>query len=266
MAVASSIILLTALYTQSTCEDVFYQTAAKRMKPSRLAKEGSELKQLASAACKTTNPDIVWQIAAVESGFEFNIIRFNRQAAVIRGQKAKKYLKVLERSQAAVNADFGVMQFNWYWHRDSFNRDPYTIITPKAQVKNLVEKMVPMVYRRCKSQWVGCYHNPANGPAAKQYNKRINQARKLLKNYALKVINPKTNKMTKESLTKKQMYSLLRTARNLKQARLTYKKVDASVKKLQAKTSQDNQLTLKWVGNRVNESKNSISIQEEFDL
>ena len=149
---STSIILLTALYAELPCETIFFETAAQSMSTQKLKNESEQLWELAEAACETNNPDIIWQIAAVETGFQFNVVRFNRSAKVLTGKKANNYLKILSRDKRPINADFGVMQMNWYWHGKSFDNDPYKIVSPRNQVKHLVNKMVPMISHYCKKK------------------------------------------------------------------------------------------------------------------
>ena len=92
--IGSSIIAFVASYSGMTCEDVFVKTAASA---SPLYKEAERpyLERFAHAACQTTNPDIIWQLAMNETKFEFIIARMNipnKKDKIYRGNEAVSLL------------------------------------------------------------------------------------------------------------------------------------------------------------------------------
>lgn len=155
------------------------------------------LKEFASTACRTSNPDLIWQIAYVESGFQFEMVRINgvnaREYKVLKNQAAVNYLKNLKKSQDKVNVDIGVMQMNWAAHRHEYENDPTEMLKPKRQVSYLLDGMITPLVKKCGGNWVGCYHQWINGDSAYQYRKRVEKAGKKLKKYSLKVYKSKFN-------------------------------------------------------------------------
>lgn len=184
-----SIIALTAALTGNPCEDVFENVVKQQIPFDRQLKESVYITDLANSACKTSNPDIVWQITRVETNFHFEILRFNNTNKVLKGEKAIDYLLKIEETKHPVNIDVGIMQVNWYWHRKNFENSTMHMLRPANQVDYLVNTMAPIVRRHCRRNWIGCYHNPANGPRAERYNKWINGARRSLAKASLAYIN-----------------------------------------------------------------------------
>lgn len=195
------------------------------MKPKYVESQALYIDELAEAACRTNNPDIVWQIASVETGFNFEVVRFNSTATILTGEGAKNYLEKLKVNNKPINIDIGIMQVNWFYHRSYFDNDPLRILQPRNQVGFLVERMAPMLNRYCKKQWIGCYHNPANGERAKIYNRSILSARKRLEKKALayldKIINPEPPKIGK-FLSQEQIVRFYDVAKNSTQERIAY--------------------------------------------
>ena len=76
----------------------------------------------------------------------------------------------------AHNADIGVMQINWYWHRKGFKYDPVKMLDPAEQVKYIQANMAPNMAKRCSvDSWVGCYHNPSNKKRASNYQSKVQE-------------------------------------------------------------------------------------------
>lgn len=221
-----SLIALTSLYTNIPCEDVFVAAARKEIPAKRLQQETPFLRKLAVESCKTSNPDIVWQIAKVETNFNFTILRINHDARVHQGETAVNYLRLLKKSGRRVNLDIGAMQLNWYWHRQWFNNDPIKMMDPAMQVRYLVTKLSPSLKKHCRNEWVGCYHNPANGKRARIYNRANRVARKRLERAVLRILATKTNPMPPLKplvLSQKQIIRIYDVARNARyQVVLTY--------------------------------------------
>ena len=229
----TSLILLTSLYTGKPCTEVFSELALERMTKKNRLEERAYVEELSSHACMTSNPDLVWQIAMVETGFQFRIIRFNRGKGVVwRGAKAQRYLDTLKASRRATNLDIGVMQVNWYWHRSFFDNDPVAMMRPKNQIRYLVQKMGPLLSRICKDKWLGCYHNPANGPRAKKYNRSVKAARKVLKDSTLALIEDSLSSEDESRyLSQKQVLDFFDAARYQGHPRLSYRNIGSSSEK-----------------------------------
>ena len=178
---AASMIIYASVHTGQSCEKVFVDSVKEIRKSHMSRAELPKLKRFAKAACETSNPDIFWQIAKQESSFRFNIVRVNKQAKVIQKDEAINYVKDLKKSQLAHNADIGVMQINWYWHRKGFKYDPVKMLDPAEQVKYIQANMAPNMAKRCSvDSWVGCYHNPSNKKRASNYQSKVKKSARLL--------------------------------------------------------------------------------------
>lgn len=240
-----SIIAFVAALTNQPCPQVFEDLTKDFMKPERYLSESLQLRDLAQEACRTTNPDIVWQIAKVETNFGFDILRFNKTHKVLRGEQAVGYLEGLKETKKPVNIDIGVMQVNWYWHRPFFRTDPLVMAQPQMQVRYLVEEMAPFVKKFCRTNWIGCYHNPANGPRAKRYNKWIAGARGSLRRAASKYLKhlPQPIPLAPGlALSKEQERSFIVLAHNLKQTDIQYRQVPQKLLVLRPDSTQDSEL------------------------
>ena len=191
---AASMIIYTAIHTGQSCEKVFVDSVMEIRKQRISAQERPKLDRFAKAACETSNPDIFWQIAKQESSFRFDIVRVNKQAKVLQRSKAKQYVQKLKNTQIGYNADIGVMQINWYWHRSGFKNDPVKMLDPAEQVKYIEAQMAPSMAKRCStSNWVGCYHNPSDKERARKYQRSVKKSARLLTmtllNYMKKTLN-----------------------------------------------------------------------------
>lgn len=185
-SLALSVILYAALHSGQSCESVFVQTAMAANHGLPYGGEELQLDDLAQAACRSSNPDVIWQIAHTESNFRFLIVRDNRQkqAEVLRGDKAQRLIEALP--QKAANVDVGVLQLNWTWHRQYFQNQPARMLTASGQVKYLLESFGEFIYKRCANRWMGCYHNPTNEAAAQRYEKIVRKNGHLLKALSLR--------------------------------------------------------------------------------
>jgi hypothetical protein len=215
--------------------------------------EKPKLEKFAKAACETSNPDIFWQIAKQESSFRFDIVRVNKQAKILQKNEATEYVKDLKLSQIAHNADIGVMQINWYWHRKGFKYDPVKMLDPAEQVKYIESRMAPNMAKRCSTNnWVGCYHNPSNKKRASNYQEKVKKSARLLtmtllyymKDTLAKMPNQKRNKLP---LVKKKDFYL--TYRNLVKMQVPSNNLEEYIAKEKMKKIDHNLLItsdLKW--------------------
>ncbi|MBF0442959.1 MAG: hypothetical protein HQK54_13715 [Oligoflexales bacterium] len=178
----AGIIAATAFQTGLPCSQVFKKLAYLAYPASQIEMEESYMDKLAESACNTQNPDVIWQIVSIETSFQFRIVRINGTAKVLKGQDAISYLTKLKQKHInAENVDIGVMQFNYYWHRDSFEKNPLKMLDPSEQVKYLVEDFQPSLEKMCKGDWIGCYHNPKNGERARIYLGFVAKSKRILK-------------------------------------------------------------------------------------
>lgn len=183
-SIALSVILYAAFHSGRSCETVFTETA-RAVNPSRsLGGELVQLKELAAAACQSTNPDIIWKIAQTESNFRFVIARDNSHSRVFRGQAARNFVAKLGQKKTA-NVDIGVLQLNWAWHGHQFQNDPTRMLQASEQVNYLLEDFGHAIYKRCSEKWIGCYHHPSNEKAALAYEKQIKKSGRLLRSLSL---------------------------------------------------------------------------------
>ena len=200
---AASMIIYASVHTGQTCDKVFVDSVMEIRKHRVSKAEKPKLERFAKAACETSNPDIFWQIAKQESSFRFDIVRVNKQAKVLQKNEATKYVSDLKKSQIAYNADIGVMQINWYWHRKGFKNDPIKMLDPAEQVKYIESRMAPNMAKRCSADnWVGCYHNPSDKKRAHSYQKKVKKSARLLTMTLLYYIKDKLAKMPKHKRKK----------------------------------------------------------------
>lgn len=169
-----SLILYAAFHTGQSCETVFRESV-QRIRPISSETSQMHLQTLSEAACKTSNPDIIWKLAYQESSFRFDIIRINidDEHKIMTGKKAHEYLENLKQTQEKFNIDIGVMQINWRWHGHRFNYDPTAMIQPERQVRYIMEQLSPSMVKRCAEAWVGCYHHPSDRHRAERYQKMV---------------------------------------------------------------------------------------------
>ncbi len=226
--VTLSVILYAAAHAGQNCETVFRETAAKVNPQVVSEEERPYLQELASAACQTTNPDIIWQIANQESSFRFVIARDNSEAGgkVYRGPQAINFLnkmkkKSLQSTENAANVDIGAMQFNWVWHQNGFGKDPIRMLSPAAQVEYLLEKFGETIYQRCLNKWVGCYHNATDRQRGSRYQSAVLKKGRVLQlqtlyylQTALKTMSPE-QKASLPRLKKDEFYQVLSLSRDM---------------------------------------------------
>lgn len=196
MGIVTSLIINAAMSLGLPCERVFVD-AALIVAP-RAIGELSDLDEFASISCKTDNPDVIWQIAHVETNFRFKIVAFNgadgRTARVMEGEAAKKAMAALtsrvsgKSRRKRPNVDIGVMQMNWRVHGEGYGLDATKMSSPSAQVKYLVDKMAPELVPGCGARWVGCYHSWSPG-LSKKYIGRIRSSELTLKKAVSEVVS-----------------------------------------------------------------------------
>lgn len=183
-----SLILYAAYHSLQPCETVFQETAQAANPSVNFKEEQPYLEEFAKAACKTSNPDVLWLIAQQESNFRFTIVRANgAEPKLYRGKEAVNFLKTLRSSSEdpRPNVDIGVLQFNWGWHKDGFQSNAEAALSPKKQVDYFLKRFGNEIYRRCDDQWVGCYHNQTNQERANRYQSAVLKKGKTLALHSL---------------------------------------------------------------------------------
>ncbi|MBC7533672.1 MAG: hypothetical protein H7318_19065 [Oligoflexus sp.] len=191
--VASSfgVIFYVALHTGQSCELAFRDMARATGFKSHEEADLSAMEEFSRAACSTSNPDIIWQLAFQESNFRFQLLRENfpgNMANIYEGEAARTFLNRLGRFDLNRNIDIGVMQFNWAWHHHGFEQDPLRLMGPKAQVEYFLKSFSGEIFDRCHGRWVGCYHSVNDKSRAQKYEQDVLEKGRLLRLHALRYI------------------------------------------------------------------------------
>lgn len=181
----NSVLLAMSMLTGVDCGTLFLTAIAQVNRKIELT--NPELEAFAKSACSTSNPDIIWQIAYVESGFKTLIIRSNDDSGgqVLRDDDARIALGELKETgnwQGSRNLDLGILQINFRAHGKKFNNDPHFMINPVNQVGYLVNQMMSELHAKCGDLWIGCYHSWKTPELAIAYQGRVTAAKKKLTN------------------------------------------------------------------------------------
>lgn len=189
--VASSfgVIMYVALHTGQSCERSFQEMARAGGFKAREGAELAAMKAFSAAACASSNPDIIWQLAYQESNFRFQLVRENlpgNAANLYEGEAADAFLKRLNTFDR--NVDIGIMQFNWAWHHQGFEQNPLKVLEPKAQVDYFLKSFSGEIFERCHGRWVGCYHSTNDKSRAQKYEQEVLEKGRILRLYALRYI------------------------------------------------------------------------------
>lgn len=219
-----SLILYAAYNSLQPCETVFKETAKAANPTLDFTLEQAYLDEFASAACETSNPDMLWLIAQQESNFRFRIIVENKEKPLtLKGDEALVYLKKLKKAAPVgrPNVDIGVLQFNWGWHQKGFHQNPLLALSPRKQVDYFLKTFGKEIYRRCDEQWVGCYHNQKDNDRAQRYQLAVQRKGQLLALKTLYFIRDHRKNLSPEELrlvpeiNKEDFYRTLETARGM---------------------------------------------------
>jgi len=191
--IASSfgVILYVALHSGKSCDSAFRDMARAVGFKSKDPMEIAAMNEFSSAACRTSNPDIIWQLAYQESGFRFQLVRENLANGfgnIYQDDAALRFLARMKPSDSSRNIDIGVMQFNWNWHHQGFLHNPLLALTPKAQVDYFLKTFSGEIYERCQGRWVGCYHSSNNQSRAQKYEGEVLEKGRLLRLHALQYL------------------------------------------------------------------------------
>lgn len=168
MSATGSLIALIASVTGTPCDKVFSDAVLNSV-PAKSV-DAKALAAFSEAACRTRNPDAIWQLAFVESRFRFGVVRINRLNKVLDGRDAEVFLSVLDATDYT-NVDIGALQVNYKWHHKSMSRMGYTpsdfINRPETLVNFVASELIDSKVARCGDRWVACYHSadPERGAA-----------------------------------------------------------------------------------------------------
>lgn len=193
MVAASSfgVIFYVALHSGQPCELAFRDMAkAAGFKALEKAEE-ILMKEFALAACQTTNPDILWQLAYQESSFRFELVRENvgvGMANIYQGEAAVRFLRNLTLVDRNRNIDIGVMQYNWAWHHQGFQGDALRALSPRDQVQHFLKSFSGEIFDRCQGRWVGCYHSSNDKSRAQKYERDVVEKGRILRLHALRYL------------------------------------------------------------------------------
>lgn len=163
---------------------VLFLAAAGRATSNKLpADERLLMLNFAKAACKTKNPDILWQIALVESSFKIRIVNIAGKKTLI-GEDAKKYL--LNGVEKDSNIDIGPLQINWRANGSKYQFEPINFLNGDFSVHFLANNILQSYVSSCGSKWINCYHS-YDKQRGYQYRQKIDSSglklRKILLSY-----------------------------------------------------------------------------------
>ncbi len=138
------------------CHVLFLAAAGKASSNKLPADERLLMLNFAKAACDTQNPDILWQIAHVESMFKIRIVNIEGKQ-VLTGNDAKKFLlKGLPKNK---NVDIGPLQINWKANGSKWEYEPINYLNGEFSVDFLSNKILKTYVKTCGDKWINCYHS-----------------------------------------------------------------------------------------------------------
>lgn len=165
------------------CHVLFLAAAGKATSNNLPADERVLMLNFAKAACNTQNPDILWQIAHVESSFKIRIINIGGKKTLI-GEKAKEFL--LNGISNDLNVDIGPLQINWRANGSKFKFEPISYLSGDFSVSFLANNILKNYVSSCGTKWINCYHS-YNSERGQQYRQKIESSgiklRKILLSY-----------------------------------------------------------------------------------
>jgi hypothetical protein len=164
--------------TNLPCYQLFLAAAGKATKNKLPSDERLLILDFAKAACSTKNPDIIWQISYVESGFKMRIINIEGRQ-VFTGENAKEYL--LKGITNSSNIDIGPLQINWKNNGSKWESNPLNFFDGKFSVNFLSNKILKYFVNSCGIKWINCYHS-YDKKRGSSYRVKIDAAGVKLKN------------------------------------------------------------------------------------
>lgn len=165
------------------CHVLFLAAAGKVTANKLPADERLLIMDFAKAACKTQNPDIIWQIAHVESSFKIRIVQIEGKTS-LSGEAAEIFLKKgLAKDK---NVDIGPLQINWRANGSKWEYSPEMYMNGIFSVNFLSNKILKNYVKQCGDDWINCYHS-YNKNLGFKYREKIHvsgqKLRKILSGY-----------------------------------------------------------------------------------
>lgn len=155
-----------------SCPQIFVSAIVKDIDKPFREMDKNEIYSLAQAACRTQNPDIIWQIFRVETHFRVYIININGQKT-LTGQDAKKFLENGIKNDEKI--DIGPLQINWRANGSHYSYKPSEYFKGDFSVEFIAKNLLKNFVRSCKTDWVNCYHS-YNETRGKLYRSKIENA------------------------------------------------------------------------------------------
>lgn len=160
-----------------SCSLLFSTTASQATNQNFTKSEKNSFRPFARAACQTQNPDIIWEIAYVESKFKQHIVAVNGKE-ILMNKEAFHFLRhgITENS----NVDIGPLQINWKANGTHWHYKPEKFMDGKFSVEFLSTKILNTYVTSCHNAWIQCYHSK-NKKLGAEYLANIKNARKKLR-------------------------------------------------------------------------------------
>lgn len=154
------------------CYELFLASAGRATSNKLPADERILMMDFAKAACQTKNPDILWQIAHVETAFKIRVIHIEGKT-VLMGDNAEEYLKRgLPKNK---NVDIGPLQINWRANGSKWGYNPIQYLSGSFSVNFLSNKILKNYVSSCGIKWINCYHSYDNDRGL-GYRKKIDSS------------------------------------------------------------------------------------------
>lgn len=154
-----------AQQTQIPCYTLFLAAAGSATQNKLPPSERLDVLEFAQAACRSKNPDILWQIALVESGFRMKVVQVGGKEALY-GAKAVAFVE--QGLAPHMNVDLGPLQINWKANGSKHPFEPKNYFEGPFAVDFVSRHLAEGYLRDCGPQrWIHCYHsyNPERGTA-----------------------------------------------------------------------------------------------------
>lgn len=161
------------------CATLFLAAASKITRKEFVQKDKIKLDEFSKAACQTENPDILWQIAYVESAFQMRIVQVEGKK-ILLGDDAENYLK--HGLGKKDNVDIGPLQINWRENGSQWKYNPTDFLSGSFSVQFLSKHILKTYVNSCKMSWVACYHSYDKN-RGKEYEEKINTSGGVLRRF-----------------------------------------------------------------------------------
>lgn len=158
--------------TKKTCEQIFLRAVYSVKDEKNFDKEDKQnLQSFSYTACQSKNPDIVWQIAYVESKFAMKVVGIPGQDSLY-GNDAVKFLSTIKNNQ---NVDIGPLQINWKAHGSHSGYPAQYFMSGTLSLQYLSKFILGPIVKVCSENWVNCY-NSGNRELGHKYRNKIDGA------------------------------------------------------------------------------------------